>query len=171
MLPLSPQIYLHSGLESPKPGDRVLPLLWYSAAVRHTAPGRHQSGLQSPIPRWRDHKTKKTTFVLLFFKNIVYKYLFLELAGVCLENLQLSLRSGGRRSIPSQMEMEAIMVSLLQTETSKSAYVKVFPFVFNFMRSTSAVWKNISSSSHWAARRSQLPRQDTQLHCKFLHVS
>ncbi|XP_059180223.1 unconventional myosin-XV [Centropristis striata] len=38
-----------------------------------------------------------------------YEHPYQELAGVCQENLQRSLSSGGRRNIPSHLEMEAIL--------------------------------------------------------------
>ncbi|XP_074518585.1 unconventional myosin-XVB [Halichoeres trimaculatus] len=41
--------------------------------------------------------------------SLDYDHPYQELAGGCLENLQMSLRGGGRRNIPSHIEMEAIM--------------------------------------------------------------
>ncbi|XP_034564510.1 unconventional myosin-XV [Notolabrus celidotus] len=38
-----------------------------------------------------------------------YDHPYQELAGVCLDNLQLSLSCGGRRNVPSSVEMAAIM--------------------------------------------------------------
>ncbi|XP_034415162.1 unconventional myosin-XVB-like [Cyclopterus lumpus] len=44
-------IHLHPRLAAAQPDDRVLPLLRYAAAARHTPPPGHLSGLRAPIPR------------------------------------------------------------------------------------------------------------------------
>ncbi len=43
--------------------------------------------------------------------SVFINYVSSELAGVCHDNLQRSLSFGGRRNIPSHVEMEAILAS------------------------------------------------------------